>query len=314
MFRYRKQLHSAHAPAGGPAALLACVLLVAVPLAGAQAPVAASNAAPERSADELVALVAPVALYPDDLVALILPASTFPLQLVQAERFLARRKTDSSVKLDDRWDDSVKSLLNYPEVVKRMSDELDWTTDLGEAVVANQGAVLDAVQAFRRKAQSAGNLKSDQKQVIQVESEVIKIVPANPQVIYVPQYNPATVVTYSPVPAYSYYPAPYPSYYYPYPPGAAFATGLVWGAAIGAAWNGGHYDADWHGNNNITINRSSNVSGSFNRGQVQKTQATAWRSEKRPGQVSGATGRTGTGRANYARPGDPDRGARGQQR
>ena len=118
----------------------------------------------------------------------------------------------------------MKSLVNYPEVIKQMSADLDWTAALGEAVVADQGAVLDAVQAFRRKAQSAGNLKTDSKQVVEVEKEIIKIVPADPQVIYVPQYNPSTVVVYSSVPVYGYWPAPYPSYYYPYAPGAAFAT------------------------------------------------------------------------------------------
>ena len=85
-----------------------------------------------------------------------------------------------------------------------MSADLDWTADLGEAVVADQGAVLDAVQAFRRKAQSAGNLKTDAKQVVVVEKEIIKIVPADPQVIYVPQYNPTTVVAYSAAPVYGY--------------------------------------------------------------------------------------------------------------
>ena len=85
-----------------------------------------------------------------------------------------------------------------------MSTDLDWTAALGEAVVADQGAVLDAVQAFRRKAQSAGNLKSDDKQVVDVEKEIITIVPADPQVIYVPQYNPSTVVVYSSAPVYGY--------------------------------------------------------------------------------------------------------------
>ena len=114
--------------------------------------------------EELEKLVARIALYPDDLVALILPASTNPLQIVQADRFLAKRKTDPKAPLDDKWDDPVKSLLNYPEVVNMMSSDLDWTAALGEAVVADQGEVLEAVQAFRRKAQAAGNLKTDPKQ------------------------------------------------------------------------------------------------------------------------------------------------------
>ena len=88
---------------------------------------------------DLAKLVGPIALYPDDLVAIILPASTNPLQLVQADRFLEKRKSDPKLPIDDKWDDPVKSLLNYPDVVKKMSDDLDWTTALGEAVVDRPG-------------------------------------------------------------------------------------------------------------------------------------------------------------------------------
>ena len=160
----------------------------------AQAPAATGGVALPPSAEELSKLVGPIALYPDDLVAIILPASTNPLQLVQADRFLDKRKADPKLPIDDKWDDAVKSLLNYPDVVKMMSNDLDWTTALGEAVVADQGAVIEAVQAFRRQAKAAGNLKSDDKQVVKVEKEIVYIEPADPQVIYVPQYNPTTVV------------------------------------------------------------------------------------------------------------------------
>jgi uncharacterized protein DUF3300 len=289
-----------------------CAALIGAPLAAAQAPAASGDAAQAPSPEQLDKLVGPIALYPDDLVAVILPASTNPLQIVQADRYLQKRKQDPKAPLDDSWDDSVKTLLNYPEVVKQMSNDLDWTADLGEAVVADQRAVFDAVQAFRRKAQAAGNLKSDDKQVVEVEKEVIKIVPADPQVIYVPQYNPTTVVAYSSVPVYGYYPAPYPSYYYPYAPGAALATGLIWGAAIGAAWSGGHYG--WGGNNEININRNTNINtgdrGSGNRGQQRPSQggSSAWKSDKKPGQV-----KSGGGRASQtsARVGDAGRGGAG---
>jgi hypothetical protein len=281
-------------------ALTTCVALIGAPFATeapaatAQAPAATATTADSRSPQEIEKLVGPIALYPDDLVAIILPASTNPLQLVQAERFIEKRKKDAKLPIDDKWDSSVKSLVNYPEVIKQMSADLDWTTDLGEAVVADQGAVLNGVQAFRRRAQGAGNLKTDPKQVVVVEKEIVKIVPADPQVIYVPQYNPTTVVVVSSTPVYGYYPAPYPVYYYPYPPGAALATGLVWGAAIGAAWNGNHYGTNWSGgNNNITINRgNTNINtgnintGNINRAQTTSVQNTAWKSDKKPGQVS----------------------------
>ena len=214
----------------------------------------------------LDALVGPIALYPDDLVSIILPASTYPVEVVQADRLLDRRKTEKNLPVNEAWQDPIKALLNYPEVLKTMSTNLDWTVALGEAVVTDQSAVLQAVQRFRRQTQSVGNLKTDDKQTVVVEKEVIKIVPSNPEVIYVPQYNPSTVVNRSPTPVYSYWPAPYPVYYYPYAPGAAFATGLIWGAAITAAWHGGHYEANYSGGNNtININRESNV----NRAEVK---------------------------------------------
>jgi hypothetical protein len=302
--------------------LAACAALICAPLAAAQAPAASGNVAEAPSPEELDKLVGPFALYPDDLVALILPASTNPLQIVQADRFLEKRKKDPKTPIDDSWDDSVKSLVNYPEVIKQMSSDLDWTAALGEAVVADQGAVLDAVQAFRRKAQSAGNLKTDSKQVVEVEKEIIKIVPADPQVVYVPQYNPSSVVVYSAAPVYGYWPAPYPSYYYPYAPGAALATGLIWGAAIGAAWGGGHYGANWSGgNNNITINRGDVNVGSGNRGNAGNRPSqqpnrggsgggTAWKSDKKPGQVSSGAGRSAsTGRVGDTRAGGAGGGA-----
>ena len=303
-------------------AVVATVLVMACAAgAVAQAPAATGAAGTAPPPQELDKLVGPIALYPDDLVAIVLPASTNPLQLVQADRFLDKRKADPKLPVNESWDDAVKSLLNYPEVVKLMSSDLDWTSALGEAVVADLGAVMDAIQSFRRKAQSAGNLQTDDKQVIVVEKEVVKIVPANPEVIYVPQYNPSTVVVYSSTPVYSYYPAPYPSYYYPYPPGAALATGIIWGAAIGAIWSGGHYGCNWGGDNDITINRNTNIDrgdktinrgdrGDGNRGGQagnRPANTTTWKSNKQPGQVSGAATRPTSG----ARVGDARSGGAG---
>jgi hypothetical protein len=263
----------------------------------AQAPAAPVGAAPPMDEAQMDYLVGPIALYPDDLVAIILPASTSPLQIVQADRYLDKRKSDPKLPLDDKWDDPVKSLLNYPEVVKKMSNDLDWTSALGEAVVADQGAVIEGVQSFRRRAQAAGNLKSDGKQVVKTEKEIIIIEPADPQVIYVPQYTPSTVVTYGVAPVYGYYPAPYPSYYYPYAPGAALAAGVIWGAAIGAAWSGNHYGYGG-GNNTINIDRNTNIN-TGNRNTVSNrggagTQGggSAWKSNKQPGQVSSSVGKT----------------------
>ncbi len=264
----------------------------------AQAPAAPTAAAPPPAANAMDDLVGRIALYPDDLVAVILPASTSPLQIVQADRWLDKRKADPKLPLDDKWDDAVKTLLNYPDVVKMMSNDLDWTSALGEAVVADQGAVLEGVQSFRRRAQAAGNLKSDDKQVVKAEKEIIIIEPANPEVIYVPQYTPSTVITYGVAPVYGYYPAPYPSYYYPYAPGAALAAGVIWGAAIGAAWNGGHWGANYGGGDidididrNTTINRGDRGSGAAQR-PAGGSGKTSWKSNKQPGQVSSSVGKT----------------------
>jgi hypothetical protein len=265
--------------------------------APAQAP-AAAKAPAAYSADDPATLVPRIALYPDDLVSIILPASTNPLQIVQADRFLAKRKTDPKTPVDDKWDDSVKSLVNYPEVITMMSGDLDWTAALGEAVVADQSAVLAAIQDFRKRTQAAGNLKTDQKQTVVVEKEVIKIVPTDPQVVYVPQYNPSTVVV-SGYSGWGYYATPYPSYYYPYPPGAAFATGLVWGAAMGAIWGGAIYGSNW-GGGDININRNTNINtgdiGSGNRAtQRNNTSNTSqkWQSGKQKGEVGRSVGSTG---------------------
>jgi hypothetical protein len=211
----------------------------------AQAPAAATPAADDKvlSKDELNALVGKIALYPDDLVAIVLPAATYPLQVVEAERFLQERQKDPSLKPSDKWDDSIVALLNYPEVVRLMNDDLDWTWKLGDAVINQRGAVLDAIQGFRGQAQAAGNLHTDEHQVVQNDDQGdIDVKPADPQVVYVPYYDPQQVVVQQPAPVYYYYPYGYPLYYYPYPYGYSFAAGYFWGVttAFVIGWHS-HY-------------------------------------------------------------------------
>jgi hypothetical protein len=191
------------------------------------------------SADELDELVGPIALYPDDLVAIVLPASTYPLQIVQAARLLEDRKRDSGLEPEEDWDDSVVALLNYPEVVEMMNDDLDWTYDLGTAVLNQRADVLNAVQEFRDRAYAAGNLRTDDRQTVARDDGEITIKPADPQVIYVPYYEPERVVIYQTVPVYHYFPRRYPVYYYPYPAGYVFDTGFFWGVR---SW----YSIGWH--------------------------------------------------------------------
>ncbi|TDK61347.1 DUF3300 domain-containing protein [Sapientia aquatica] len=209
------------------------------------------------SQQQLENIVGRIALYPDDLIAITLPASTYPLDVVKAQRFLERFKSDPTTKPDASMADPVVKLLNYPDVIRQMNDDLDWTQSLGDAVDADEPAVLAAIQSFRAKAQSAGNLNSNEKQIVRVEDRVITIAPANPEVIYVPVYQPARVIVYSPVPyMWGYYPTPYPSYYYPYTASSGFFFGFVWGAAIGSAWS-----TNWYGGhiyNNVTVNINHN--------------------------------------------------------
>jgi len=178
---------------------------------------------------ELQDLVGPVALYPDDLLALVLPASTFPLQLVEAQRFLDALEQDPSLSPDEDWDDSIIAILNYPEIVELLNADLDWTWRLGEAVVAQQTDVVVAVESFRDRAYAAGNLRSDSHQTVAHNEGTIEITPIEDDVIYVPYYEPESVVVYQPRPVYNYYPTAYPVYYYPYPDHHAFNRGFFWG-------------------------------------------------------------------------------------
>jgi hypothetical protein len=268
---------------------------------------------------QLEELVGPIALYPDDLLSITLQGSTYPLQIVEADRWIAANKGKKDAKPKDTWDDSVKALINYPDVVTKMSTELDWTTALGEAVATDQGAVMDAVQAFRRRADGAGNLQTDEKQLVEVEESTIRIVQADPQVIYVPQYEPQTIIVQQATPYYpTYYPTPYPVYYYPYPPGYGFASGFFWGAATAAAfdWHGGGiHDIDIDIDRNTNINRNSNRSSSnratnIDRGKSQQLRQqgnTGWRSNASAGDV-------GRGRATQtgSRPATANRAGAGQ--
>lgn len=200
------------------------------------------------TAAELQALVGPVALYPDDLLAIVLPASTYPLEIVQAARFLEAFEQDKSLQPDDAWDESITALLNYPEVVELMNDDIDWTWRLGEAVISQQTDVIAAVEAFRDRAYAAGNLKTDERQIVKNNEGIIQIAPANEEIIYVPYYEPERVVVYQPRPVYYYHPRPYPVYYYPYPHGYNFYSNYFWGVttAYAIGWNTHHLHVFHH--------------------------------------------------------------------
>lgn len=199
---------------------------------------------PLLSSVELEDLIGPIALYPDDLLAIVLPAAAYPLQIVDAARFLEALENDPSLEPDPEWDDSVVALINYPEVVELLNDDIDWTWRLGEAVVSQQSDVVAAIETFRDRAYAAGNLKSDSYQNVSRGDGAIEITPVTEDVIYVPYYEPERVVVYQPRPVYYYYPRAYPVYYYPYSASHAFNRGHFWG--LTTAFTIGWYSDSLH--------------------------------------------------------------------
>ena len=259
-----------------------CSLLIApgdalwatAPLQDQAAPATAAKLPP----DQLDALVAPIALYPDPLLSQALVASTYPLEIIQLQQWLEKNKglkdkalTDAAMKQD--WDASIQAMAVLPDLVKQLAGNITWTTDLGNAFLAQQSEVMEAVQRMRAKAKDKGTLASNEQQKVETQvienKNVIVIQPSSPEVVYVPSYNPTVV--YGP-PVYAY-----PPIYYPPPPpvGAYVATAAISfgvGMMMGAAWGGGGWGCGW-GNNDVNINvnnnfvKNSNIQGG-NRNRV----------------------------------------------
>jgi uncharacterized membrane protein YgcG len=234
---------------------------------GAQAPAPADQAAPpdqggapspdqnapppyaQKTPEELQELVAPIALYPDSLVAQILAASTFPEQVVEADRWVQAHpdlKGDALAKAVDQmpWDPSVKALCAFPSVLGNMDKNISWTSSVGDAYYNQQQDVMNAIQFMRKKAQQAGNLKSTPQQNVTTDPYGdVDIEPANPEVVYVPAYDPWLV--------YGYPLAPWPGWY-PYPgiwfggPYLSFGIGFGIGWLGGWGWGWGNWGFDWY--------------------------------------------------------------------
>ncbi|APR35533.1 DUF3300 domain-containing protein [Paraburkholderia sp. SOS3] len=246
--------------------LLMCAALAGAPLMTGIAGMAISGAALAQTAakisnQQLDSLTAPIALYPDALLAQVLMAATFPQQIQDAAQWSkanSQEHGDNAVKAvaSEPWDPSVQSLVAFPQVLATMASKPDWVTQLGNAFLAQPNDVMDSVQRLRKQAQQAGNLKTTEQQKVIVEQSTIQIVPANPQVVYVPTYNPTVVYGAWPYPAY-------PPVYVPPPPGYAiatgFATGLAFGAGVAVAnslWGG----FNWNNHDvNINVNRYNNI-------------------------------------------------------
>src|SRR5271170_1108245 len=246
----------------------------AVQDAQAAAPAAAAPQYMQQTADQLQQLVAPIALYPDSLVAQILAASTFPEQVVEADRWVLAnpdlKGTDLGNAVDQQpWDPSVKALTAFPSVLGNMDKNLSWTSSLGDAYYNQQKEVMDAVQVMRRKAQDAGNLKSTPQQTVTDQDSAIDIEPADPDVVYVPAYDPWLVYGYPVVAWPGWY--PYPGIWFggPY---LSFGIGFGIGFFGGYGWGWGNWGFDWHNryaiyNHNRYYSRSNTF---YNRGNYYR--------------------------------------------
>jgi hypothetical protein len=216
------------------------------------------------SPQQLEDLVAPIALYPDELVSQILVAATYPLEVVQAYQWAQRNPSVTGPALTQavqqmNWDPSIQALVVFPDVMKRLNDDVTWTTNLGNAFLGQQADVMDAIQRLRQRAQQAGKLASSPQQRIITTAEsgqpIIEIEPVDPAVIYVPAYDPVWI--WGPP---LYY--PYPRWYWPRPYGAGvfigFGGGISIGAFFGGGW-GGWGGWGWHpgwGNHTVIVNNT----------------------------------------------------------
>jgi hypothetical protein len=220
--------------------------------------------------DELDALLAPVALYPDGLLIQVLMASTYPLEVVHADRFLKQNPGLHGDALDEAiakkdWDPSVQSLTAYPTVLAMMSDKLEWTERLGDAVLGDQARVMDTVQAMRKRAEAAGNLKSTSEQTVVKEKDTIIIEPSKTEYVYVPYYD-YTVV-------YGAYAAAYYYYYERYYGSTSVSVSYSRSYSISRShWGWAH--ADW---NNRRFDMAANGNRFWNQaGRAQTAAGGAW--------------------------------------
>ena len=232
----------------------------------AAAPVRAQEAAPAGELlgpEELRPLLAPIALYPDDLLAIVLPASTNPVQIVEAQRFLEKRRTDKKLQPNAEWDPSILALINYPQVVAKMDADLSWTTALGNAVIDQFDDVLAMIQQLRAEASASGYLQTNEYWVVIWEDDYWHIDSSDPDWIYVPDYPPEVVLRpehpivvppgsppLSPTHPIAYPPPVYATQLPYWSPGATFFAGAFLGAAFGYGlnWGGGDIDINYGDN------------------------------------------------------------------
>ena len=237
---------------------------ILLPASGESPAAAAAPAqAPQLTPEELNQLVAPIALYPDELVAQVLAASTYPTEIVEAHRWIQEHpelKGEALAQSTDEqsWDPSVKALAQFPSVLAMMDKNLSWTSALGEAYVHEPQGVMGAVQVMRSRAQQAGNLKSNEQENVTTQGKTISIEPVNPDVVYVPAYDPWLVYG-EPIAAYPYWFAE-PGIFLD-GPGIFFGAGFGIGFFGGFGWGWHHWGCDWH-HHHLSYNHNTYVSHS----------------------------------------------------
>lgn len=236
-----------------------CATVAAPP--EAQATASSGTQPAQMTAEQLQQLVAPIALYPDALVAQILAASTYPTEIVEAQRWLQQHSSLKGAQLGAEvdkqpWDPSVKALTQFPAVLANMDKNLSWTSALGDAYFNDQQDVLNAVQVMRKRAQDAGTLKTTPQQNVTTQGQTIIIAPANPQVVYVPQYDP-WIVYGAPLAVYpGYYAGPWIG-----GPFISFGVGFPIGWGFGWGWGWPAWGFNW-GSRFVVFNHNRFVSRS----------------------------------------------------
>jgi hypothetical protein len=232
-------------------------LMIAMP-----AQVFAQDSAPVFRQEELDQMLAPIALYPDPLLAQILMAATYPLEVVLADRWVKENSNLQEDALNDaldleNWDPSVKALVPFPNILSMMSEEIDWTQNVGEAFLVQETTVMDTIQQLRDKAYAAGTLTSNEQLLVSREDDIITIEPYNPRVVYVPVYDPWVVYGSWWWPHYP----PYVVYRHPY--NVVISPGIIWygtGFSVGAFWGHGWGYWDWgHRRCYVNVNRTVNI-------------------------------------------------------
>ena len=260
--------------------LTSCLVLAAASGGFAQAdqPTAQPTVqAAQQTREQLQQLVAPIALYSDALVAQVLAAATYPEQIVEADRWMQQHTDFKGEQLGQEvdkqpWDPSVKALAEFPSVLANMDKNLSWTSSLGDAYVNQQQDVMNAVQVMRERAEKSGNLKSTSQEKVTNQGQTIVIEPANPEVVYVPEYDPWLVYGPPLVAWPGWY--PYPGLYLS-GPGMVFGFGFEPALFGGFGWGWHNWGFDWH-HRNIIYNHNSYISHSrifanrhdFNRGRA----------------------------------------------